>query len=445
MRIDRRHFLQGAIASTTALPLIDSSSAASAEADIRLACRTAAWSGGGLSEAVAAKVAAAGFEWIEAVEDEVRDYLDRPEDLKRVIEAHGVGLATVTVTGDFVDASQRLTNIGRVMGLARLLEQLGSPLLVLNNIGGPLAKPSDFLRLATHLSEVGALVYEETGLRCAYDFDELDAAAIRKIIAVSDSRYVKLCFDVRVLTRLGLDPAVMVRAYGDRVMHVRVAADTKEPVNVAALAAELKGFGYRGWITFDGRQEVARREGAVLKEAVERAEPATPVARSEHVAGRPQPVASIPARDPYFEPLFFSAEEFRDVSTLVDAVIPETDTPGALATGADEYADLMTWLDEGNHDRSRKQVETFRRVCHDRYEKPFARLTALETSEFLDRLAAADRSGEEREAESFFAQMRTLTLKVYYSSPPGLLDELGYQGNDYLREFEGCTHPEHGA
>ena len=56
MRIDRRHFLQGAIASTTALPLIDSSSAASTEANIRLACRMATWSGGGLSGAVVAKV-----------------------------------------------------------------------------------------------------------------------------------------------------------------------------------------------------------------------------------------------------------------------------------------------------------------------------------------------------------------------------------------------------
>ncbi len=100
MRIDRRHFLQGAIASTTAFPLVDSSSAAPAEADIRLAYRTPARSGGGLSETVVAEAAAAGFGWIEAVENEVRDHLDRPEDLKRVLDGHRVGIATVTVAGD---------------------------------------------------------------------------------------------------------------------------------------------------------------------------------------------------------------------------------------------------------------------------------------------------------------------------------------------------------
>ena len=390
-----------------------------------------------------ASVAAAGFGWIEAGEGDVRDYLDRPEDLKQVFETHGVGLATVAIEGNFVAASQRLRNIGRAMRTARLLEQLGSPLLILENNGGPLAKPSDFPRLARHLSEVGALVYEETGLRCAYDFDEPNGATVRKIIAVSDSRYVKFCFDARVMERLGLDPAAMVRAYGDRVAYVRTSAGSEE--SVGDIASELKGFGYHGWIALNGRQGDTSQGRKALEEAVARAEPATPAVQSESVPGRAQQVAKIPVRDPYFEPLFFSAEEFRDVSALVDAVIPETDTPGALAAGADDYADLMIWLDENNHVRRRQQMKAFRRACRDRYRKPFAGLTASEAGEFLDRLAAPDRSGDEREAESFCAQIRALTLKAYYSSPSGLLGELGYQGNDYLREFEGCTHSEHGV
>lgn len=445
MRIDRRHFLQGAIASTTALPLLDSSSAAPAETDIRLACRTAAWSGGTFSEATLVKVAATGFGWIEASENEVQDYQDRPEELKRPLDASGVGLATVTVAGDFVDSSQRLQNIRRAMGIARLLEALGSPLLLLKNSGGPLAKPSDFLRLAGHLAEVGALVYEETGLYCAYDFDELDAAAIRKIIAISDSRYVKFCFDARVLERLGLDAAAMVRAYGDRVMHVRAASDPEMSPAVATLASELIGFGYRGWIAVDAPRDAAGVVRQALEETVANVTPATPTRRVDDVAGRTQPVARIPVRDPYFEPMFFSSDEYRDLSALVDAVIPATDTPGALAAGADEYADLMTWLDEDNHTRSRKQVAAFRRLCASRYRRPFAELGSSEATEFLGRLAAGDRSGEEREAGAFFAQARALAVRAYYASPPGLLGELGYQGNDYLPEFEGCTHPEHGA
>ncbi len=160
-----------------------------------------------------------------------------------------------------------------------MLEVLGAPLLLLKNTGGPVAKPSAYLRLAGNLSEVGALVYEETGLRCAYDFDELDAAAIRKIIAVSDSRYVKFCFDARVLERLGLGPAAMVRAYGDCVMHVRVASDPETSLGVGKLASELAGFGYRGWVAVDGPRDAAGGARKALEEAIANARPATSIER----------------------------------------------------------------------------------------------------------------------------------------------------------------------
>jgi hypothetical protein len=36
-----------------------------------------------------------------------------------------------------------------------------------------------------------------------------------------------------------------------------------------------------------------------------------------------------------------------------------------------------------------------------------------------------------------------MTVEAYYSTEIGLAQELGYQGNSYLREFPGCQHEEH--
>ena len=41
----------------------------------------------------------------------------------------------------------------------------------------------------------------------------------------------------------------------------------------------------------------------------------------------------------------------------------------------------------------------------------------------------------------FFGLIKSLTADGYYTSQPGLLDELGYKGNHALPSFPGC--PEH--
>ena len=40
----------------------------------------------------------------------------------------------------------------------------------------------------------------------------------------------------------------------------------------------------------------------------------------------------------------------------------------------------------------------------------------------------------------FFAAVKNLTADGYYTSYAGLVQELGYQGNQVLSSFEGCVH-----
>ena len=45
--------------------------------------------------------------------------------------------------------------------------------------------------------------------------------------------------------------------------------------------------------------------------------------------------------------------------------------------------------------------------------------------------------------ERFFRAIKNLTIDGYYTSKIGIHQELQYKGNTYLKEFKGCTHPEH--
>jgi gluconate 2-dehydrogenase subunit 3-like protein len=45
--------------------------------------------------------------------------------------------------------------------------------------------------------------------------------------------------------------------------------------------------------------------------------------------------------------------------------------------------------------------------------------------------------------ERFFRTIKNMTIDGYYTSEIGIKQELQYKGNTYLKEFKGCTHPEH--
>ena len=138
------------------------------------------------------------------------------------------------------------------------------------------------------------------------------------------------------------------------------------------------------------------------------------------------------AHTPY-QPKALSESQFKLLSTLVDMIIPSTDTPGAAAVGVDRM------IDEDLAGETKPEHG----------DELLGGLSRLEESGFGD-MAEADRvkllheyseaSGERGE---FFQALKGLTVDHYYSTEVGLIDELGYQGNTYLAEFPGCTHGEH--
>jgi sugar phosphate isomerase/epimerase len=460
---------------------------------VKIACSTTAVRRNGMSlDQALAAVAAAGYTWVEVGGDELWDYNERPDDFKKLLDQHGLGLVTACIGGDFADREQRLKNISRAVLTARALQALGAGVLVIEGTwGNSPREPFNFHTYSSNLGEVGALVYEETGLHCGYRFREQEAADVRKIIATSDSRYVKFCFDTRYLRELGIAPAPMIQTYQGRVVHVHLREGEKGKTDLQSTLAALCDTHYDGWVTV--QQDAAKtlpRVEKQLQAAVAKARPdvaentqppehqhgtvsarqglvmigaatlqpaaffapapapqdkSNPMQQTTHDmhSHRNRPVAPLPPQDPNFQPFFFSAAEYKDVSALADVIVPKTETPGALDARADEYTDLMIWLEQESHKSVRDQMQHFRDLCAKRYGKPYAALTADQRIEFVKVLNDKSLPAADRPALSFFGRIRGLVVKAYYASPQGLLEDLGYKGNTYVAEFKGCTHPEH--
>lgn len=127
----------------------------------------------------------------------------------------------------------------------------------------------------------------------------------------------------------------------------------------------------------------------------------------------------------------FKADDFRLLSLLVELIIPTTDTPGAAAAGVDRYIDEEAARNSGERNTLQAGIALLRDA-------------GFESMSEADRVSLlTDWSDAGGEKGTFFKTLKGLTIDGYYSSEIGLVQELGYQGNTFLAEFPGCTHPEH--
>ena len=149
-----------------------------------------------------------------------------------------------------------------------------------------------------------------------------------------------------------------------------------------------------------------------------------------------------------WSPRFFTADETAAVEAIAEAIVPETDTPGARAAGVHQYIDWMVGRAEAGDGPAglpgvmRAGLAWLDRRSTALYGRRFADAAALEQAALLARLAA-DPPREEAVGVDLFRETRRLTIAGYYRSEIGMRQELGYAGKQYLTEFEGCTHEYH--
>jgi len=131
---------------------------------------------------------------------------------------------------------------------------------------------------------------------------------------------------------------------------------------------------------------------------------------------------------------FFSKQEMALLAQLVEQIIPRSDTPGAADANVHYFVDFQAHTNRKLGSQLKKDLAWVKK-------QGFAKADSSKQVELLT--AWSQTKGTE--PYRIFKQIKDLTIDGYYGSKEGLTQELGWNANTFLREFKGCTHPEHGA
>jgi hypothetical protein len=155
--------------------------------------------------------------------------------------------------------------------------------------------------------------------------------------------------------------------------------------------------------------------------------------------------ALIQKRQPAPKLAFLTPLQYATVDAVTETIIPADDhSPGAKAARVADYIDLL--LSES--DAATKDAWTTGLVALDqastaRFKAPFGKATAAQQAELLTEVSRNELNAQ-TPLEKFFRATKDAAIRGYYTSEIGLHKELQYKGNQFLPEFLGCTHPEHG-
>ena len=136
-------------------------------------------------------------------------------------------------------------------------------------------------------------------------------------------------------------------------------------------------------------------------------------------------------------PLFFDQQQFLLIERIVDVMIPETDTPGAIAAGVHHFIDLML-AEWASAERQARYVQGLREL-----ESHFGAagennfVTASPTRQ-LELLRVLDEAAfDDETTDNFFREFKKLVLFGYYSSETGATVELQYE--PLQAEYKACV------
>src|SRR5258705_3070456 len=153
------------------------------------------------------------------------------------------------------------------------------------------------------------------------------------------------------------------------------------------------------------------------------------------------PAASVPATE---GARFFNPQEMETIAAMSDLIIPTDEhSPGASAAGVSGFIDLM--VNESSNEIKalwRDGLAAVDRMSERQFSAAFNQAGEEHQISLLKAISRNERRPRTIE-ERFFVAIKGLTVDGYYTSSIGIHQDLRYIGNAYLKEFVGCTHPEH--
>ena len=154
-------------------------------------------------------------------------------------------------------------------------------------------------------------------------------------------------------------------------------------------------------------------------------------------------IAQEKAGDPAgkYTPKFFSAEQYKTLSTLCEMIFPaDPDSGGAVEAGAPEFIDLLASENPEYQLKLGGGIMWLDSTCVDRYSTSFRDSAQQQQKEILDLIAYrknADTDPGVSQAVEFFSLLRNLAADGFFTSEIGI-KYLGYVGNTHVKEFRGC-------
>jgi hypothetical protein len=141
---------------------------------------------------------------------------------------------------------------------------------------------------------------------------------------------------------------------------------------------------------------------------------------------------------------FFTDAENKTVIEMTERIIPADDhSPGAKAAKVNEFIDLIvSQSPEGTKQTWRDGLAAIDKMSQKMFNKNFADASEEQQVALLKEISKNEMSPKTAE-ERFFRTVKNSAIDGYYTSKIGIHEELHYKGNTYLKEFVGCTHPEH--
>lgn len=140
-----------------------------------------------------------------------------------------------------------------------------------------------------------------------------------------------------------------------------------------------------------------------------------------------------------FTPTFFNAHEYDTIRVLVDVIIPRDERSGsATDAGVPEFMDFIVGDQPARQTAMRGGLAWLDRECLQRFDKAFVACAPSEQTAVLDDIAWPGRARPElAHGVAFFNSFRDLTAAGFYTSKMGI-EDLQYQGNTYVRTWNGC-------
>ena len=161
-------------------------------------------------------------------------------------------------------------------------------------------------------------------------------------------------------------------------------------------------------------------------------------------AGHGQAGAGTAGKKTPYKAKFFKPEQMALIATISELIIPADDhSPGAKAAEVPEFIDLM--ISESPEETKKLWTDGLAAVdkkSQDQYQAAFNKATGEQQVALLTEISKNEMKPQTLE-ERFFKAIKNMTIDGYYTSKIGIHQELQYKGNTYLKEFKGCTHPEH--